>query len=663
MAEEKRNAPVPGANGAEKSAPMVNFRPGGPRGARAAVQKPRNARRSLLRLLRYIGRSRYLLLLLLLFTLLVSAVELSGPFLQGRAIDAIEPVTVRADTGEVLFGQSLSGARAAGIDARVRLVVHFKSEPYLGKEGTTLGLYACLLLMLALFLLGAALSYLQGLLSARLSQRTVFLLRRDLFEKMSRLPISYTDTHRHGDLLSRMTNDAENISGAVSQSVTALFSAVLTVTGAVIMMLCLSPVLTLAAVVTLPLTLFVSARLGKFMRRYFVRQQQLLGTLNSAVEETVTAYPTVLAYNRQRPALSVFREESGELRDSSVKARVWGSVMGPVMNFLGNLQYVLIAGIGGVLMLGGGALAPSVGTIQSMLSYSKKFTRPINQIANQYSTILTALSGAERIFEILDHPDEVDEGQMHLPARVAGELSFSDIHFAYRPGEEVLRGLSLSVHAGEKVAIVGATGSGKTTVVNLLTRFYDPQSGRITLDGLDIRSVPKAELRHTVTIVLQDTVLFSDTIRKNLCYGRADATEEEMKKAAAFAGADAFIERLPEGYDTVLSAGGENLSRGQRQLLSIARAVLCDAPVLVLDEATSSVDTRTEMKIQEALAALMRGRTSLVIAHRLSTIRDADVIVVVRDGVIAESGSHEELLARGGAYAELYKNQFAGIET
>ncbi|MBQ3056512.1 MAG: ABC transporter ATP-binding protein, partial [Clostridia bacterium] len=463
---------------------------------------------------------------------------------------------------------------------------------------------------------------------------------------------------------SRMTNDVENVSNAISQSITSLFSAALTLVGAFAMMLMLSPLMTLVAMVTVPLSIFISTKLGKFMRRYFVRQQRLLGGLNGTVEEMVTSYKTVVAYGKEEAAVSQFSKISEGLRDCAVSARVWGSVMGPVMNFIGNLQYVLVAATGGAMILFGGPGNISIGNIQSMLSYSKRFTRPINQIANQYSAILTALAGAERIFEVMDQADEIDEGTLEIaPGEIKGNIEFEDVFFHYVEEEPVLKGLDLSVKAGQKIAIVGATGSGKTTVVNLLTRFYEVVGGRITVDGIDIRDIPKATLRRAIAIVLQDTVLFHDTIRANIMYARPDATEEEMITAARHAKANSFIERLPDGYDTLLDEAGSNLSEGQRQLLAIARAVLADPKILILDEATSSVDTRTEMHIQQAMVALMKNRTSLIIAHRLSTIRDADVIVVVKNGVIAEAGDHDTLLAKKGEYAKLYQNQFAGIAT
>lgn len=622
MSEQRNNT-------TKTEAPRVGLRPGGPgrgpMGGRMNAEKPKNAGKTFSRLARYIGKSRITLLLLIFLTIVIALTDLVSPKLQQLAID-----TITVDGG------------AVHVDFPLML-------KYLAA-------------MSVFFLLSALLTLIQERIAVRLSTSTVYIMRRELFEKISRLPIKYTDTHRHGDIMSRMTNDIDNVSSAISQSLTSLFSGVITVIGAVVMMLWFSPAVTLVAILTIPLTLLVSSMLAKFMRKYFIRQQTLLGQLNGQVEEMVTGYTTVISYGKEPEAVEKFSAISDEFRRCSISARVWGSIMGPIMNFIGNLQYVLVAGFGGFLMLRGGNI--TIGSIQAMLQYSKKLSRPINMIANQYSSILTALAGAERIFDILDTPDEVDEGKSDItPADIHGDIDFEHIDFSYVEGERVLKDLSLSVKPGQKIAIVGATGSGKTTIVNLLTRFYELDGGRITIDGTDITEIPKATLRRAIAIVLQDTVLFSDTIRSNIKYGRLDATDDEMKRAAATARADTFIERLPDGYDTVLAESGTNLSEGQRQLLAIARAVLADPKILILDEATSSVDTRTEMHIQKAMAELMKNRTSLIIAHRLSTIRNADVIVVLSHGEIVETGNHDELLARGGEYSKLYESQFAGIAT
>ena len=611
--------------GPQISRPGPGGRGGGPMSGRLNKEKPKNIRKTISRLFRYIGKSSALLVYLLGIMVCVTVIDLLGPFFQQKAIDTFKVV-----------------------DKTV--TVDFDS------------LMNYLIIMAVIFAISALLYYAQGILSAKLSQSTVFIMRNDLFSKISRLPISYTDNHKHGDIMSRMTNDVENVSNAVSQSITMLFSSIITLVGAFSLMVYYSWQITIIAVVTIPITIFVSTKLAKFMRKYFIRQQKLLGKLNGEVEEMVTSYKTVVAYGKENMAVEKFAAESEALRKNSISARVWGSIMGPVMNFLGNLQYVLIAATGGFMMLKG--MNITVGYIQALLQYSKKFTHPINQIANQYSTILTALAAAERIFEIMDSDDEIDRGNLHFDAEnIKGEIVFKDVDFSYVEGKPVLKKLNLTVNPGQKIAIVGATGSGKTTIVNLLTRFYEIDSGEITIDGVNITDIPKETLRHAIAIVLQDTVLFRDTIKNNIKYGKGDASDEDIAYAAHTSNADKFIDRLPEGYETELAEAGSNLSQGQRQLLAISRAVLADPKILILDEATSSVDTRTEMNIQQAMVNLMKNRTSLIIAHRLSTIRDADVIVVLRDGIIVESGNHEELLATGGEYSKLYNNQFAGIET
>lgn len=620
--------------GAQQSNNMPPLRPmGGPggrgHGPNVNKEKPKDTGKTLKRLLGYIGKSKFLIIALIFIMVIVTLTDLAGPAMQGAAIDTI----------------SITGGK---------LKVDFSA------------MLTCLAVMGILAIISSVMTLFQNFIAAKLSQHTVYVLRKDLFRKISKLPIKFTDTHKHGDIMSRMTNDVENVSNAISQSIASLISSVLTLVGAFALMLWYGWVMALIACLTVPLTIMVSTTLAKLMRKYFVRRQTLLGQINGQVEEMVTSYKTVVAYGKEQKAIDEFSDTSVKLKKCSISARVWGSVMGPCMNFLGNLQYVLIAAFGGYFVLNPVTFMRTltIGNIQSMLQYSKKFTRPINEIANQYANILTALAGAERIFEIMDSADEVDEGCSDISiSDIKGNIEFKNIDFSYSRGEQVLKNFNLSVKAGQKIAIVGATGSGKTTVVNLLTRFYEIDSGQITIDGVDIKDIPKATLRHSIAIVLQDTVLFSDTIRSNILYGRDGATDEEIKNAAAFAKADIFIERLPDGYGCMLAESGSNLSQGQRQLLSIARAVLADPKILILDEATSSVDTRTEMHIQQAMVALMKNRTSLIIAHRLSTIRDADVIVVIKDGHVAESGNHEELLKLDGEYAKLYSSQFAGVAT
>lgn len=600
--------------------------PGGPPGRHSRIngEKPKNGKKTLAKLLRYIGRSKYIFFALMAVMLIITGLNLAAPSIQQRAIDFITITEKRLNVDLGGLGRSL-------------------------------------VLLGVVYAASSVFTYLQGILSAKLSQYTVKTMRRDLFDNLVHLPIKYFDTHRHGDLMSRMTNDVENISTTISQSIGSLISGVLTVLGSFAIMMVYSPLLTLISLSTIFLTIIVSSVMTKFMRKYFMQQQILLGRINGHVEEMVTGYRTVVAYSKEQDAIDEFSSMNDELRRCGIRAQICGGVMGPLMNCISNFGFVLIAAFGGWFTMRG---MITVGTIQAFILYSKQFSRPINEIANQYANIQTAIAGAERIFEVMEAEHETDNGTSDFTAKnVKGDICFKDVVFGYEEGKTVLKGLDLDVKRGQKIAIVGATGSGKTTVVNLLTRFYDIDSGSITVDGVPITDIRMAELRRSIAIVLQDTVLFSGTIEDNIRYGKENASPEEVKAAAAHANADEFIERLPEGYAAQLSEGGSNLSQGQRQLLAIARAVLADPPILILDEATSSVDTRTEMHIQSAMVALMKNRTSLIIAHRLSTIRDADKIVVIDGGRVAEMGSHDELIALGGCYYKLYQTQFAGNKT
>lgn len=626
MAEPNNRPPIPPAQfrGGPMGRPGGPGGPRGPRGMPLVVEKPKDARKTIGRLLKYIGKNKYLLISMMVIVLISSALTLLAPTIQGEAIDAI---TITEE----------------------KLSVDFKRLTLL------------LITLLIVYLTSSILTYVQMRISIKLSQSTVRTMRADLFAKLEHLPIKYFDSHKHGDIMSRMTNDVENISNTVSTSISSLFSGALTVVGCLVVMIIRSPLLTLVSLVTIPLTVLVSTKLSKFMRKLFVKQQTLLGTLNGHIEENVTGYKTLSAFSREQECNKEFANISNELKSCGVKANAIGGVMGPIMNVIGNLNFLLIAAFGGYLAFNG---IITVGIIQAFLSYSKQVTRPINELAHQYAAILTAIAGADRVFAVMDNPPESDEGTTELDIdNLRGDLSFKDVIFSYKEGEPVLKGFNLEVKGGQKIAIVGATGAGKTTVVNLLTRFYDIDSGSISLDGVNINDIPKDQLRKCISIVLQDTILFSGTIAENIRYGRLDASDEDIARAAGISNSDVFIEKLPDGYNSILSESGGNLSQGQRQLLSIARAALADPKILILDEATSSVDTRTEMHIQNAMIELMKGRTSLIIAHRLSTIRDADKIIVIDGGVIVEEGGHEELLAKKGRYYSLYQSQFAGIAT
>ena len=619
-------------------------RPGGPHGAILNMEKPRDTIGTLKKLIAYIGRSKYVVLGLLAVMVITTLLSLAGPALQQKAIDAITIYTEQEAAAIVAENPGM--------------------KPLLNVDFVTLR--SMLTLMAIVYIFSAVLSYFQGIYAAKLSQSTVRTMRKDLFSKLERLPIKFFDTHRHGDIMSRISNDTENISMTISQSIGSLFSGIITIVGTLVIMLCYSPLMTLVSMITIPLTLLVTMKLSKFMRRFFKQQQILLGELNSEVEESVNGFKTVIAFSRENKSVEEFSDISKKLSRAGIKANILGGVMGPLMNVIGNLGYLLVAAIGGYLAIktAGTEGAITVGIIQAFLLYSKQFTRPINEIANQYAAIQTAIAGAERVFEILEAEPETDKGEFEISeSNITGNLDFNNIVFSYVEGEPVLKDFDLKVSPGQKIAIVGKTGAGKTTVANLLTRFYELDSGEILLDGRNITDITKQSLRKNIAIVLQDTVLFSDTIRNNIKYGNENATDEEIYEAAKNANIASFIEHLPDGYDTVLSEGGGNLSQGQRQLLSIARAFIADPRILILDEATSSVDTRTEVHIQNAFAKLLKGRTSLIIAHRLSTIKDADIIIVVDDGRVAECGNHEQLIEKKGAYFSLYNSQYAGFAT
>ena len=607
--------------------PVINLRPGGGRGPGAMGmprEKAKNVKGSLKRIISYIGKNKNLLFAMLGVMLVATLLNIIAPSIQANAIDSI---TVTEDHP------------AVDLD----------------------GLLNWMIVLGVVYLTSALLTYFQNIFAAKLSQYTVRIMRKDLFARISRLPIKYIDTHKHGDIMSRMTNDVENVSNSVSQSLGSLVSGVIMLVGCFTMMLIYSWQLTLVSMITIVLTLFVSKNLSKLMRKYFPMQQRKLGQLNGQIEETVSGYKTIKAFTREARVCEEFNATSDELRRIGIKAQILGGSMGPCMNCIGNIGFLLIAAFGGWFAIEG---IISIGTIQAFITYSKQFTRPINEIANTYAQLQSALAGAERVFEIMDSEPEEEGGNEPFEIEdVKGDINFKDVQFSYVEGESVLTDFDLWVKSGQKIAIVGATGSGKTTVINLLTRFYDVDGGVITLDGQDIRSIPKEKLRGSIGMVLQDTVIFSDTIAQNIRYGRIEATDEEVVAAAKLARVDDFASKLADGYDTQLTEGGSNLSQGQRQLIAIARAVLADPKILILDEATSSIDTRTEMHIQQAMIALMKGRTSLIIAHRLSTIRDADKIVVLAGGRVVEAGDHEELLAQRGAYYDLYQSQFAGIAT
>ena len=513
-----------------------------------------------------------------------------------------------------------------------------------------------LITMVVVYIIHSICTFLQTKISAVLSQNIVKKMREDLFRHIVNLPVRYLDSNSHGDIMSRMTNDIENISTTVSQSLSSMFSGVLTIIGTVIMMTVLCPQLALLSCVTVILTVIATKFLSKAMKKFFTKRQVLLGNLNGTVEEMVTGYKSVVAYNRQENVIKDFNNVSDELTRVGIIAEILGGSLGPVMNVINNISFVIIAAFGGYFAINH---IISIGVISAFIVYAKQFGRPIDELAQIYGQIQTAIAGAERVFAVMDEPLEDKSGDKNMD-KLEGVSKFKDVNFSYTKDKQVLYDFNLQVKAGQKVALVGSTGSGKTTVVNLLMRFYDVDSGEILIDDVNIKDIDCATLRKNTAIVLQDTVLFADTIKNNLKYSNEAATDEQMYAAAAMSNCDTMINKMPLKYDTELMAEGENISQGQRQLLSIARAFLAQPKILILDEATSNVDTRTEKHIQDAMLKLMENRTSLIIAHRLSTIQDADIIVVMDEGHIVEAGNHKELLNKMGRYYKLYMTQFAG---
>ena len=563
----------------------------------------------------------------------------------GQTVEHAE--NVKGTLARLLVGVTLAGLFAPSLQGSA---IDFIAA----KEWDTLS--TCVIVLLAVYLANVLFTLAQSLLAARLSQNIVKQMRHDLFKKIDYLSIKYLDTHSNGDIMSRMTNDVENVSNTISQSLGSLVSGVLTIIGTVVIMFAYCWQLTLITMVTVILTVIVTKKMSTVMRKVYRKRSAILGQLNGHSEEMITGYKSIVAYNKQEDVIEEFRKTSDELRKVSIKAEILGGSMGPIMNCISNISFVIVAAFGGYFAYTG---LITIGTVSAFIIYAKQFSRPINEIAQLYGTIQTAVAGAERVFALLDQPDEDNSGEKEME-NITGKISFRNVDFSYVPGRQVLYDFDLEVEPGQKIALVGSTGSGKTTVVNLLMRFYPVDKGEILVDGVNIQDIKRDSLRENIAIVLQDTVLFSNTIENNIKYANLEASDEEMVNAAEMSNIRRYIEKQPKKYKTFLKQAGAGLSHGQRQLMAIARAVLADPKILILDEATSSVDTRTEKKIQDAMVNLMKNRTSLIIAHRLSTIRDADKIVVMDQGRVVEMGNHEELLAKQGKYYELYMTQFAG---
>ncbi|MFL0201096.1 ABC transporter ATP-binding protein [Exiguobacterium acetylicum] len=614
----------------EKKRPAGGPPPGGPGGGNMMMlgEKPKEFKATFRRLLRYLRPRRTALIGVFLAAILSTVFMIAGPKIMGTAITEL-----------------FEGAYAK-----------FQGVPGAAIDFTKIG--QILLWLAGLYVVSSLFNYLQQYLMSGIAQKTVYDLREDVNHKLERLPLKYYDGRPNGETLSRVTNDIDTIGSTLQQSVTSFITSIVTIVGILIMMLTISPLLTLISLVSLPVSIFAIRPILKRSQKYFADQQRTLGQLNGHVEEMYTGHSVVKAFGHERKAVEQFDAVNEELYEAGRKAQFISGIIMPMMMFIGNISYVLISIVGGILVT---QRAISIGDIQAFITYTRQFTQPITQTANIANIVQSTVAAAERVFELLDEEEEIKEVTTHRLTQAEGAVAFEHVDFGY--GKDLLiEDMNIDVAPGQTVAIVGPTGAGKTTMINLLMRFYELNGGTIRIDGIDTREMSREDLRTTFGMVLQDTWLFNGTIRDNLAYGKSGATKEEIIAAAKTAHADHFIRTLPDGYDTVLNEEASNISQGQKQLLTIARAVLADPPIMILDEATSSVDTRTEVFIQQAMRRLMEGRTSFVIAHRLSTIKDADLILVMNQGSVIEQGTHEELLEADGFYADLYNSQFSEKE-
>lgn len=592
------------------------------------VQKARDFKRTLFRLLKYLKPYRMRLAVVLIMSILSTAFSILSPKIIGNA-------TTKLFEGAM---QKINHVPGAAID------FHY--------------LLDTVLLLAALYIVSSLFSYFQQYVMAGVAQKTVYELRKEVNDKLARLPLRFFDSRTNGEILSRVVNDVDNISSTLQQSLTQLVSSVVTFLGVIVMMLTISPLMTLVVFLTIPLSLIVTKWIAARSQKYFAGQQKELGELNGHVEEMYTGHMIVKAFGHEAKSVETFDRINEKLYQSSVKSQFISGIIMPLMRFISNIGYVFVCVVGGVLVT---KRAIQIGDIQAFIQYVRQFSQPIIQLANISNIIQSTIASAERVFELLDEQEEVpDSEKAEEISDPEGNVQFQNVTFGYKKDTMLIRNMNIEVKKGQTIAIVGPTGAGKTTLINLLMRFYELDDGRITIDGVDITRLKREHLRSMFGMVLQDPWLFSGTIRENIAYGRAGATEEEIVQAAKAAHADHFIRTLPDGYDTILNEQASNISQGQKQLLTIARAILADPAILILDEATSNIDTRTEVLIQKAMNELMKGRTSFVIAHRLSTIRNADLILVMNNGNVIEKGRHEELLAQKGLYADLYQSQFVG---
>jgi len=631
--------------------------PGGP-GGHALVMptaKPKDFKGALLRLGGLLRTERLRIAVVLVLAVISVTFMIVGPKILGNATDILfDGVVSKQLPAGSTQAQAVAALRAKGQDTQADMLSSMTINPGRGVDFAALG--RTLLLLVAVYLLSAAFAWLQQYIMAGVAQRTVYRLRRQADEKLARLPLRYFDDHPRGDVLSRVTNDIDNISQSLQQSLTQLITALLTIVGVLIMMLSISWILALISLLAVPLSVLLTVIIAKRSQKQFAAQWERTGELNGHVEEMFTGHNVVKVFGRQKQAIATFDEQNERLYEASFRAQFISGMIMPVMTFVTNLSYVAIAVVGGLLVANGRI---SLGDVQAFIQYSRMFTMPITQTASIMNVLQSTAASAERVFELLDEAEEEpDTATPIVLGHTRGHIALEDVSFRYLPDTPLIKDLDLDVRPGETVAIVGPTGAGKTTLVNLLLRFYEIDHGRILVDGVDARQMTRSDLRRLFGMVLQDAWLFSGSIRENIAYGREGATEEDVRAAAKAARVDHFVRALPEGYDTVLDDDATNVSAGEKQLLTIARAFLADPDILILDEATSSVDTRTEVLIQEAMALLMKDRTSFVIAHRLSTIRGADIILVMDKGAIIEQGSHEELMAARGFYYDLYASQF-----
>ncbi len=635
MAEKNRN-------------PQRGPRMGGPMMG-APVQKAKNFKGTLKRLAAYLKPQRMRFILVFFMAIMSTIFTISGPKIMGKATTKLGEGIIGLYSHQIKLMYAIQQKMPqATIDAIRNQPVPLVDFEYIGK---------ILLLLLGLYLISALFSFAMSFIMSSVAQNTVYNMRNDVKAKLDRLPLKYYDSHTHGDVLSRITNDMDTIATTLQQSLTQLITSLVSVIGILIMMLTISPVMTLIALLTLPMSMIITVIIAKNSQKYFSKQQKSLGELNGHVEEMYTGHKIVKAFGHEEESVEKFVTINHELYDVAWKAQFMSGIVFPALNFVNNLGYVLVCVVGGLLVAKNKI---EIGDIQAFIQYIRQFTQPIVQIANITNIIQSTIASAERVFEILDEEEELED--IENPKTITkfkGEVAFDHVKFGYSEDKILMEDININVEAGHTIAIVGPTGAGKTTLVNLLMRFYELNGGEIRIDGVDISQMRRGDLRKLFGMVLQDTWLFKGSIRDNIAYGKENVTEEEIIKAAELAHAHHFITTLPEGYDTILNEEASNISQGQKQLLTIARAILADPHILILDEATSNVDTRTEVLIQKAMGNLMHGRTSFVIAHRLSTIRDAELILVMNQGTIIEQGNHHELLDQDGFYANLYNSQFS----